>query len=405
MDANPVKPSDADFELIDTTALMHVMHDSGSRLNIVILDACRNNPFGGRGLRDVGGGLAQMQAPKGTLISYATQPGNVAMDGLAGDNGPFAKALTEAMRTEGLDILQTFNRVGLTVAKATGDQQQPWLSSSPLEGAFFFNPGENDEMKRTRAELDQYKTQLAKAEADALAARAEAEVARKQVSTGETSSTSAPNSQPVDAPQPAAQHMAAIVPSKPPASTDDLTRRAYAAYDASHYDEALPLLRRLADQGDAGAEARIGQAYTYGRGVVLAYDQALQWFRKAADRGDGRGEAGLGLLYMRGWGVPQDYAQALLWYQKSADQENEYGENNLGVLYENGWGVTQDYARALQLYRKAAAQGFAIAEANIGWMYAQGRAVAQDYDQAREWLYKAADQNDATAENRIGVSV
>jgi hypothetical protein len=46
--------------------------------NLVILDACRNNPFGSRGLRSSDGGLAQMRAPEGTLISYATQPGNVA---------------------------------------------------------------------------------------------------------------------------------------------------------------------------------------------------------------------------------------------------------------------------------------------------------------------------------------
>jgi D-isomer specific 2-hydroxyacid dehydrogenase, catalytic domain len=55
------------------------MEGSGTKLNIVLLDACRNNPFGGRGLRVAAGGLAQMQAPEGTLISYATQPGNVAL--------------------------------------------------------------------------------------------------------------------------------------------------------------------------------------------------------------------------------------------------------------------------------------------------------------------------------------
>ena len=56
----------------------------GRELNLLILDACRNNPFAGRGLRTAGGGLAQMQAPEGTLISYATQPGNVALDGTDG---------------------------------------------------------------------------------------------------------------------------------------------------------------------------------------------------------------------------------------------------------------------------------------------------------------------------------
>jgi len=98
-----------------------------------ILDACRNNPFGGRGLRASGGGLAQMQAPEGTLISYATQPGNVAQDG---DN-PYTKALAATMRTPGLDIFQTFNEVGLQVKRATSGSQQPWVASSPIEALSF----------------------------------------------------------------------------------------------------------------------------------------------------------------------------------------------------------------------------------------------------------------------------
>src|SRR5579871_1468853 len=64
IDANPTKPADADFQLIAASVLLHQMQDNGTRLNLVVLDACRNNPFGGRGLRDAGGGLAQMQAPK-----------------------------------------------------------------------------------------------------------------------------------------------------------------------------------------------------------------------------------------------------------------------------------------------------------------------------------------------------
>jgi uncharacterized caspase-like protein len=113
---------------------------AGTRLNLVMLDACRNNPFAGRGLRAAGGGLAQMQAPEGTLISFATQPGNVAQDGADG-NSPYTKVLAEIIKTPGLDVFQTFNQVGLKVKKATGGAQQPWLSSSPIEGVFFFKPG------------------------------------------------------------------------------------------------------------------------------------------------------------------------------------------------------------------------------------------------------------------------
>jgi formylglycine-generating enzyme required for sulfatase activity len=135
--ANPVKEADVDFQMLDTNLVLRQMESAGARLNLVILDACRNNPFGGRGLRSAGSGLAQMQAPQGTLISFATQPGNVALDG-AGANSPYTKALTEAIRKPGLDIFRTFNEVGLAVASATNGSQQPWVSLSPIKGDFYF---------------------------------------------------------------------------------------------------------------------------------------------------------------------------------------------------------------------------------------------------------------------------
>jgi len=137
INANPTREADVDFQMLDAALVLRQMESAGTRLNLVILDACRNNPFGGRGLRASGGGLAQMQAPEGTLISYATQPGNVAQDGADGDS-PYTKALAATMRTPGLDIFQTFNEVGLQVKRATGGSQQPWVASSPIEGTFFF---------------------------------------------------------------------------------------------------------------------------------------------------------------------------------------------------------------------------------------------------------------------------
>jgi hypothetical protein len=71
------------------------------------------------------------------LISYATQPGNVALDGTDG-NSPYTKSLSATMRRPGLDVFQTFNEVGLAVKRATGGRQQPWVSSSPIEGSFYF---------------------------------------------------------------------------------------------------------------------------------------------------------------------------------------------------------------------------------------------------------------------------
>jgi hypothetical protein len=135
--ANPTREADVDFQMVDVNLVLRQMQGSGTRLNMVILDACRNNPFGARGLRASDGGLAQMRAPEGTLISYATQPGNVAQDGSDG-NSPYTKALASTIKQSGLDIFQTFNRVGLAVKRDTGGSQQPWVSSSPIDGTFYF---------------------------------------------------------------------------------------------------------------------------------------------------------------------------------------------------------------------------------------------------------------------------
>ena len=135
--ANPTREADVDFQMVDVNLVLRQMQGSGTRLNMVILDACRNNPFGARGLRASDGGLAQMRAPEGTLISYATQPGNVAQDGSDG-HSPYTRALASTIKQQGLDIFQTFNQVGLAVKRETGGSQQPWVSSSPIDGTFYF---------------------------------------------------------------------------------------------------------------------------------------------------------------------------------------------------------------------------------------------------------------------------
>ena len=135
--ANPTREADVDFQMVDVNLVLRQMQGSGTRLNMVILDACRNNPFGARGLRSADGGLAQMRAPEGTLISYATQPGSVAQDGSDG-HSPYTKALATTIKQAGLDIFQTFNQVGLAVKRETGGSQQPWVSSSPIDGTFYF---------------------------------------------------------------------------------------------------------------------------------------------------------------------------------------------------------------------------------------------------------------------------
>jgi carboxyl-terminal processing protease len=138
VNANPTREADVDFQMVDVNLVLRQMEGSGTKLNLVLLDACRNNPFGAHGLRAADGGLAQMRAPEGTLISFATQPGSVALDG--DGNSPYTRALAATIRKGGLDIFQTFNQVGLAVKRETNGSQQPWVSSSPIDGTFYFVP-------------------------------------------------------------------------------------------------------------------------------------------------------------------------------------------------------------------------------------------------------------------------
>ena len=135
--AEPQSAADADFELVEVGVVLRQMEQANSSLNLIILDACRNNPFGGRGLRGIATGLAEMRIPRGTIISYATQPGGVARDGPAGGDSPYSAALAEALQTSGIDVFRMFNLVGLKVRQATGQTQTPWVSSSPIDGEFY----------------------------------------------------------------------------------------------------------------------------------------------------------------------------------------------------------------------------------------------------------------------------
>jgi hypothetical protein len=107
-----------------------------ARLSMVILDACRNNPFERKFRSGAGGGLAQIDAPTGTMLAYATAPGKVAADG-TGNNGIYTAALLGALDTPGLKVEDVFKQVRINVLKASDNQQTPWESSS-LTGEFYF---------------------------------------------------------------------------------------------------------------------------------------------------------------------------------------------------------------------------------------------------------------------------
>ncbi|HET6719609.1 MAG TPA: caspase domain-containing protein, partial [Rhodocyclaceae bacterium] len=136
IDAEIRNEASVSSEAVDVDQLLDKL--APARLSVVILDACRNNPFERR-FRGGGQGLAQINAPTGTLIAYATAPGQVASDG-EGRNGLYTSELLAAMDVPGIRIEDVFKRVRANVFRKSGEAQTPWESSS-LTGDFYFIQG------------------------------------------------------------------------------------------------------------------------------------------------------------------------------------------------------------------------------------------------------------------------
>jgi TPR repeat protein len=408
INANPTREADVDFQMVDVNLVLNQMQGSGTRLNIVILDACRNNPFGAHGLRSSEGGLAQLRAPDGTLISYATQPGNVAQDGSDG-HSPYTKALAATMRRPGLDLFQTFNEVGLAVKRSTGGSQQPWVSSSPIDGDFYFAgrpaaapsadaapPPPPAQSQHQEARLTEPTKQLSGddviTDCDRLAASPEDPKRPKGV---------------------AGVHYweldtVAALPACNDAMRDhpDVARFIYQAGRVATIERDYTLARQLYEKavalGYPASYASLGVLYYGGNGVAKDYSAARGWYEKGVAADDPVALNRLGLMFETGNGAPKDYNEARKYYEKAAAAGLAVSIANLGHLYLDGLGVPKDAGKARHLFETTAVAGDPVGFRWLGLLYERGVAVPQDFVQARKWYDKAAADLDAVSINNIG---
>jgi TPR repeat protein len=413
VDANPTRAQDLDFQLVNAELVLKQMDGAGTRLNIVLLDACRNNPFGGLDTRGIAAGLAQMGAPEGTLISFATQPGNVAVDG-SGVDGPYAKALATAMRQPGLDIFHLFNDVGLAVKRDTQGAQQPWVSSSPIDGDFFFAsteaaqevnaaPAFDASPSSPGAPRDASNTASAPATGPQQTVRELADKGQKQAQTD----LGVQYAKGIGVQQ---DYAVALEWFQRAAAQDAPRAQFYIGlmYERGYgvprsYGTALDWYRRAAAQNFAPAEIALARIYGRGLGVERDPAQRTAWLLHAANQGNPQAQLFLGNIYRRGLDTQQDLASAAQWYQRAALQEFPPAEMQLGLMYEHGEGVNRDYTQAARLLRLAAEKGKAIAQNALGMLYRRGQGVKQDYAQAQRWLRASADQGNSLAELNLGV--
>ncbi len=364
--------------------VLKTMAHSGSRMNIVILDACRDNPFAATARAIAQGGLAPVVAPSGTLIGYATAPGQVARDG-DGENSPYSSALAANISKPGLTLEEVFRNARRRVIEATAGRQVPWEHSS-LVGEFFFSPKatvlENGERgpdpsagaDARLSEIDAWEQiKLSKDPAN-FKAHIErypdglfAELAGVRLSKLEAMRAQTPWN----------WIMTGSIErdTAGPAATSAF-ERAVELENAARTPEDLRVVAALyaeaAANGLPQAMFALARALDKGRGTPRNLVEAARWYELAAERHHAGAMAALGTMYEFGDGVRHDMAEALRLYQTAAQAGDPSGQTSLAYLYAQGKGVARNTKEARRLYGTAASKGHARAMFNLALMDLRG---------------------------------
>ena len=302
-------------QAVDANLVLRKMESASNRLNVVILDACRNNPFA-RSFHNDAVGLAPMDAPPGTLVAFATSPGKMADDG-SGENGLYTGNLVMNLSVPGLRIEEVFKRTRAAVRRDSNGTQVPWENTS-LTDDFYFKPPPG------------------------LAASAPPVLAMTRPSSGVLGEA--------DGREPAGRPRS--IPADDPSSA-----AVVATYQSKDYAQSFALAEPLAEQGNITAQYYLGLMFRRGDGTQQSLPDAIKWLRKAAEQHHAQAQQQLGVIYQMGLGVDRDYAEALQWYHRAAGQGNHEAEYALGEMYRSGLGVPQSKSDAEYWYAKAAAAG------------------------------------------------
>ena len=404
--------ADAEDLSIDANYVLRTMEDAQVKVSIIVLDACRNNPFA-RSFRSASTGLAQMTAATGSLVAFATAPGSVAADG-AGRNGIYTKYLLESLRQKDTDILKVFQRTRAGVVKETGGKQTPWESTS-LIGDFYFQPlkpaatapqAVEAAPPRRDAAVELIFWQSIKDSGS----RGDYLAYLDRYPNGEFASLAKGRMDRVH------KDLIALVAAQPKpyaaapldTTSSGIPRLYYTAArtlkdkaSRAQTNEILDMYRRDAEAGDPIAQCSLGAMYVVGLGVGEDYSEAVKWYRKAAEQGEAVGQGALGLAYATGTGVGKDETEAVKWYRKAAEQGQANAQTALGWMYVMGQGITNDDTEALKWLRKAAEQGEAFGQNALAWMYENGKGVGKDYTEAVKWYRRSAEQGNTTAQEKL----
>jgi tetratricopeptide (TPR) repeat protein len=377
-DANPADDGDVLAQGIGLAGILDDLEQVNVKINLLLIDACRDNPFPDR-LSAASAGLAQMRAPAGTMISFATQPHGVALDG-DGGHSPYTRALADAIQHPGYGLFRTFNEVGLAVEKATHGDQLPWVSSSPIDGRFYFAGKQEASLTPVALPVSDSQRRDLITDCDRLAAMPS--------DTGHSLALKGIDMDKIDIPS------ATLACNEALKQYPDVMRFVFEAGRVAHARKDYAQARTLYEKAFAGgfvmAANGLGNLYSEGQGVPKDMTQAAQWYKKASDAGEPAAMDALAWLYEIGSGVPRNCPEAIRLYDVSGKLGLSASINNMGLMYFKGSCVQRDYAVARQWFEQAVALGDSDAMNNMGTIYNDGHGVARNTRTACEWFERAA---------------
>lgn len=426
----------ATTEGIPADWVLSTLRARGARVVVLILDACRNNPFPTEGTRSLGGtgGLVPMNPPVGAFVLFSAGNGEQALDRLPDDDNPnsvFTRALLPLIAQEDLpidELAKQLRRKVTALAETIGHPQHPAyydeLSDDYILRPAAFAPVQPsvaaevpdpvdpclptpEERKLLSASSDVAKIKAIMAtyaSCDGIAARGKARLAKvyaddcerlaglRTVEFGELGLGAKP----------------AVVACRTAHESNPDDPEVKAAYGRAlaadkDYGLALPLLRAAIEAGNSDAGVVLGLMYQGGLGVAKDHKQAVGYFEIASDWGNHSAKAELGFIYENGWGVSRDYKKAIKLYTASADMGNGLGMDRLGHLLYFVKGTAFDPAKAVSLFQSAADAGYSGGMVNLGRVYESGPWVPVDIDKALSLYRAAAVKGNKDAVHRLGL--
>lgn len=427
-DAAPGQESFVKSEAISVNYMLDEINRQKVGLSVLVLDACRNNPFKSSGTRSLGRtrGIGKISdPPQGTFILYSAGYGQSALDRLSDTdphpNSVFTRSLLPMMKKPGLrlsDAAKQLRRQVMTLAKSVSHVQIPAYYDQVL-GDFYFTPppAGTSELAVPQTLIQPQVNPHAVGTCGIwpkiarTATYAQVQVFLSECKQGLFATMAKARLKEL---KPAGGKLALLPPKikkpevkKPSGDAEALFNKAWNLYNGKNgerqdYYEAVRLYRQAADLGHASAKVNLGYAYENGHGVQRDYHESVRLYREAAEAGESQGMTNLGYMYEKGNGIGRSLEQAVYWYRKAAEAGNNNGMTNLGYMLEMGRGTGKNFKQAVRWYQKAADSGLARAQNNLAYMYLNGRGVGKNYSKAYGLYEKSANQNFANAMYMIG---